>query len=108
MGKTVYLVVEVKDCPKCGGSGWVSHPAWREYHAEWEKAKAQGLDLDYRDWFKGQGYHFEEDIPPEEVACVTCNGVGRVRMEISLEEALQALGLLKREMEGEEEGAYVP
>jgi len=91
--KISYLVIANETCTRCGGTGWVEHPEWAEYHAAWKAASDRGEDIRYMDWFRSRGYESEHAIPPEEIPCPDCKGFGDIRYEATLEEALQSLGV---------------
>jgi hypothetical protein len=91
-----YIVIAKQTCTRCGGTCWVEHPEWADYHAAWEAAADRGEELRYADWFRARGYKSEDSIPPEEIPCPDCKGFGEICREVSLEEALEALGILKR------------
>jgi len=88
-----FLVIATRTCTRCAGTGWVEHPEWAEYHAARNAAADRGEDIRYMDWFRARGYDSEDAIPPEEIPCPDCKGFGEIRSEVTLEEALQSLGV---------------
>ena len=89
----MFYVTEEVACPECGGSGWLTHPAWELYHRENGKhgiineEEQPDMSLDVA-WFREQGY----DYPPdEEVLCWACEGERTIRREVDLAVALDTL-----------------
>ena len=55
-------------CPECGGSGFITHPLWREY---FKRIKTEKINIE--EYWKEKGY---DNPPPEEITCPKCNGTG--------------------------------
>ena len=54
-------------CSTCGGTGFITHPAWEMY---WRAHRTLGA-RDLLEWFAQEGY---DEPPPEEVPCPECDG----------------------------------
>ena len=80
-----FMVQAVCVCPECGGSGWVTHPAWVLYWLENPPKGEVGRNNLDEAWFRENGYW---DVPDEEVFCGICDGRGEVIREFPLIEAL--------------------
>jgi Ribonuclease G/E len=96
--KPTYYLVKAARCSHCGGAGYVQHPAWERYWIEYRKhfgshGEPNALaEIDFHDAFwRGEGYHHPKDIPAEEEPCPECEGLGALRSEARLEEALREL-----------------
>ena len=85
-----YYVEAEQSCPECHGTGVITHPVWRDYWAEHPSGLLTPED-DER-WFSARGFW---EIPPEEVECGACDGVGVLRERVTLAAALAALGVTK-------------
>lgn len=69
-----FYVTKIQQCKRCNGSGLIRHPE---------------VDFDSAYW-RRQGYH-PCDVPSEQISCPDCEGMGTIRTEVPLEEALMAL-----------------
>ena len=76
------LIREV--CSACGGTGYISHPAWELY---WEGHSALLEERALRAWFSQEGY---DEPPPEEVPCPECDGQGYVMRWVGIREVRHA------------------
>jgi len=100
---TEYFVIAVDVCQECNGDGVIQHPAWVRY---WERfppgPQGNGMTVEQIDivfiydrdveWFREQGYRCPGGrLPDEELPCAECDGAGKVRKEVPLREALEAL-----------------
>lgn len=87
-------VTEVIECPECLGNQIIRHPAWASYWNELgEKGLKMTADQDAA-WMVEKGFLNEgESLPPEELECDECLGHGKIRGLITLQEALEKIGL---------------
>ena len=91
---TEYFVIAVDVCQECNGDGVIQHPAWVRY---WERfppgPQGNGMTVEQDvEWFREQGsLCLGGYLPNEELPCVECDGAGKVRREVLLREALEAL-----------------
>ena len=86
-----YRVIHQICCPDCKGAGVVTHPIWVEF---FEPYPLPELPEDYDARALELGYNACADMPPEEMTCPKCEGLGYVRREVPLAVALMELGLL--------------
>lgn len=93
-----YVVTQIDNCPECGGMQTLHDPTgfWQEF---WTETKVAGRELlgksddDFADTFANlcAKYGTDPDNPPPEETPCDC-GTGFVRREVSLEDALGAIG----------------
>lgn len=89
-----FLVTARVKCPKCGGSGVVAHPGWLEYWNDEGNRSAQPTTYEQDlEWFKSHGWDVDDRLPPEQIECGECDGMGHIEKAVSLREALIALWL---------------
>lgn len=81
---TRYLVTAVEDCAKCGGTGYVLHPAWQALRNEQPGVLTDQQIRDFMDYFEGG----EMPVPDEETVCFECGGSGTIERRVSLSQAL--------------------
>jgi hypothetical protein len=91
-----YFLIKREPCARCGGTGYVQHPAWGRYWIEYVKRFPHGAgaaaEIDFHDAFwRAEGYADPNRIPAEEEPCPDCEGLGSIRAEVGLEEALMAI-----------------
>jgi len=86
--KTQYIIIKQSPCPKCNGTGVLQHPAWKIYWDQFGEDGCRRTSEEDRIWFSERGYR---EIPPEEQPCFTCNGVGIIRENINLCDALKEI-----------------
>lgn len=79
MMATRYFVTAVMDCPECGGSGHVQHPAWATLRAAVDVSSMREKQIEK--WFAGMGF---ERIPDEEYRCPECDGAGAFEKQAPL------------------------
>ena len=91
-----FYVTKIQQCKRCNGSGLIRHPEWEDYWMEYREYFPHGttnglaiVDFDSAYW-RRQGYH-PCDVPSEQISCPDCEGMGTIRTEVPLEEALMAL-----------------
>jgi hypothetical protein len=85
-----FMITAIKTCPNCKGEKMVYHPMWVAYweeHGDGGRLKDHDYDLD---WFQ-ETYQCEP--PDEEIPCSHCLGMGEIREETSLREALTEIEL---------------
>lgn len=83
---TKYVVTAVTDCEECNGTGIVEHPAWVKLSRVYTHTEFMRLtDSDIVRWFHDEGY---DDLPPEEMACVECEGAKQIEHRVDLSQAL--------------------
>jgi hypothetical protein len=83
-----YFVKAEVVCPKCKGTRWLRHPAWKALDF---LCDADPHDLPYRElekFFAGEGYAYP---PDEQLPCHECDGAGIIVKEVRLEDALKDL-----------------
>jgi DnaJ-class molecular chaperone len=85
-----YRVEHQSQCRACEGSGVVQHPLWKEFYDMDPPPEPQ----DYEARAQEMGYAGVKDMPEEEMTCPDCQGLGYVRREARLVDALKELGLL--------------
>jgi len=97
---TRYILKKLSPCPDCDGIGVLAHPKWRRYH-DWHDAYREShhncspSDDATNTWWSENGYYLNSrpDLPPQEIACYTCSGTGKLEQDIDLRSALTALGI---------------
>jgi len=57
----------MRRCERCGGAGWIIHPAWVDF---FDEEPSEELP-----WWWDRGY---DQPPPEEVVCPDCDGAGYI------------------------------
>lgn len=96
-----FLVVHEYHCETCEGNGFVWNPEWAEANEAWDQAQGaalqRGQSMDYaigagaaamEAYWKERGY---SKPPPEELRCIECQGVGIVREQVDIMQALAAI-----------------
>lgn len=107
---TDYLVIAQCPCPDCRGAGDIDNPLWVNYKAAmaaWRESANSGFDNpDYLgQHLKAQNAFWMEcgfdvdDLPPERLPCVPCQGTGILRRECGLQDALADLGVVHEPVE---------
>ncbi len=94
---SAYIVIKREVCPECKGSGIIQHPHWEAYWLENQK----GLpEMETIEWFAERNwlcYNIRRqafiDLPPEEIDCRECGGIGKKIKEVDLADALSDLGV---------------
>lgn len=92
-----YIVIKRESCPECHGCGFIEDTDWREFW-QWFKRYRRHYGQDPNEevedfWWQQQGFE-DNDRPPEEWPCEECDGTGIEESEVSLQEALEALGIM--------------
>lgn len=88
-----FLVIKLERCPRCEGVGIIQHPSWERYWEEFKKHfvnRYPSPEEEYefgRDFWSFEGEDLDR-LPPEEIECYKCKGLGEIRSEVPLEEAL--------------------
>ncbi|MCL4867779.1 MAG: hypothetical protein KJ063_02325 [Anaerolineae bacterium] len=80
-----FYVTQEDDCERCGGAGYVEHPAWTRFYAEDDGSWPSAMI-----WFREQGWH---ETPDDEIRCRVCGGTGVIERNVELNQALAAIGL---------------
>lgn len=87
-------VTEVVECPECLGNKTRPHPAWSAY---WDELGEHGQIMtpaEDLEWMIEKGFLYDGEIlPPEELDCDECLGHGKLRVLITLQEAIEKLGV---------------
>jgi hypothetical protein len=86
-----YLIVKSEKCNQCHGTGVITHPLWSTFFRE-HPASDDLSTPEIEHWFGEHGYG-PHAIPQEEIECGECEGVGKTRREVPLEEALKSIGI---------------
>lgn len=91
-----YLVIKCTKCETCGGTGFILHTKWEEFH-HWQQVckEANGAyptPAQEDAWWQSEGYAAHAgQYPPEEIPCNACHGSGEIRTEVDLVDALHAV-----------------
>ncbi len=91
-------------CPSCGGARVRQHPPWAQFWREWKARKGTHVELQdgsVERWFQSQGH---DQLPPEEVLCEICEGVGEVDGTISVPDLARLLKAADNGFSGEGPG----
>lgn len=84
-----YLVIKEELCGDCGGTGMVEDPFWTRYFEA-----NPNRELTPEQYGAQQGFD-PDNLPPQEVRCANCHGEGKVRTEVDLLEALEAIAAVQ-------------
>jgi len=108
MMKTEYMVIRVRPCPECDGTGYLINPLWQQFHAYYDalsegKALSKGQTTEktytqyFEEFFQNKLGIYPDDIPDEEETCWNCNESGTIRDTVDLLDALSCVGILPKE-----------
>lgn len=88
--KARYPIDKYIECPTCKGSGMVQHPAWKEYFDEVGSLNDEAIFNYFKDHWD-RNIKSWNDLPPEEILCPDCEGIGELKITTDLRDVLKEM-----------------
>jgi len=87
-----FIIIQRNICPKCNGTRIIRNPVWDKFWAGREWGAKTDTVAELQQFMQDNG---ASTVPAEAFSCPKCNGTGNEDIEISLNEALIKLGVMK-------------
>jgi hypothetical protein len=89
---TDYYVTEAGPCSNCEGEQFIMHPLWKKFY-EAHLGAGDITDQQINAWWSHEGV---SKLPPTEITCPECSGLGRIERRVLLSSALKNMGVASK------------